>query len=491
MRPSAERRAQDCGCLAGIDAELRRQRRRRAHQLLLRPRVAHQMHEAVDGLGRRGEAADALLREQLARLPARLLAEPRRDDRLGQGRGGLVLVHDRRDPLRDLGAGGQRRRAVHDQDRVGLVARQQHLQRLAVSGRIGIADDVDRIAARPGRWAGRRRARVSCRSESWASVPPRSPSRSAASTPAPPPLVRIASRSPPSLGWRASISAALKRSPSLSHAQQAGAPEGGLVGGVRAGKRAGVRQRGLGAAGAPAGLDDDDGLGSRRAPGRRHELRRVGDRFHVEQDGAAVDVAGQVVEQIAEVDVGHVAERDHVREADAAPARPVDDGRDQRAGLGQEGEVARQGRAMGEAGVEADARQHETQAVGALHAQEVGRDASSIACLRSLRTPAVMTTAARVPFAPSSPISCGTVCGGVTITARSGAAGRASTEAWQSWPSMLLCFGLTSQIGAGEAAAQHVARGDQADAAGPRARADDRDRAGVQQIFKMADRHVA
>ena len=38
--------------------------------------------------------------------------------------------------------------------------------------------------------------------------------------------------------------------------------------------------------------------------------------------------------------------------------------------------------------------------------------------------PAVMTTAARVPLAPSSAMSAGMVAGGVTMTARSGAAGQ-------------------------------------------------------------------
>ena len=42
--------------------------------------------------------------------------------------------------------------------------------------------------------------------------------------------------------------------------------------------------------------------------------------------------------------------------------------------------------------------------------------------------PAVITTAARVPLAPSSAMSAGIVAGGVTMTARSGAAGSAATD---------------------------------------------------------------
>jgi hypothetical protein len=40
-----------------------------------------------------------------------------------------------------------------------------------------------------------------------------------------------------------------------------------------------------------------------------------------------------------------------------------------------------------------------------------------------------MTTTARVPLAPSSAISAGTVDGGVVITASSGASGSAATSA--------------------------------------------------------------
>ena len=89
-----EHRLHGRGCLGSIDIKPRGQRRRRAHQLFLRARVTHELHEPVDGLGRRGEAADALLREQLARLAAGLIAEPRRDHGLGPGRRCLVTVGD-------------------------------------------------------------------------------------------------------------------------------------------------------------------------------------------------------------------------------------------------------------------------------------------------------------------------------------------------------------------------------------------------------------
>ena len=214
----------------------------------------------------------------------------------------------------------------------------------------------------------------------------------------------------------------------LAHAQHARAPERGFIGGIAARQRARVRLRRLGAGRAAARLDDDDRLGSRGASRGRHELRRVGDRLHVQQDGAALRVAGQVVEQIAEIDVGHIAERDDVGEADVAAARPIDDARDQGSRLREEGDVAGQRRRTrswrsSRCAAASGQRSWVLECAGCM-----GRAASSIACLRSSRMPAVMTTAARVPFAPSSSISAGSVGGGVTRTARSGARGSAATE---------------------------------------------------------------
>ena len=106
------------------------------------------------------------------------------------------------------------------------------------------------------------------------------------------------------------------------HAQHAGAPEGGVVDRIGAGQRAGVRGGGARALGMPARLDHDHRLHARRGPRRGHELARVGDHLDVEQDRPGRGVVGQVVEHVAEVDVGHVAERDQVREADAARRSP-------------------------------------------------------------------------------------------------------------------------------------------------------------------------
>ncbi len=126
----------------------------------------------------------------------------------------------------------------------------------------------------------------------------------------------------------------------IEHAQEPGAPEGGVVDRVGAGERAGMgrgRLRGLRVA---ARLDHDDGLRARRGARGGHELARIADRFDVEQDRAGRAVGGEVVEAIAEIDVDLVAEGDDGGEADTALRRPFDEPRRDGARLRDEGEIA-------------------------------------------------------------------------------------------------------------------------------------------------------
>ncbi len=79
--------------------------------------------------------------------------------------------------------------------------------------------------------------------------------------------------------------------------------------------------------------------------------------------------------------------------------------------------------------------------LGPMRRSRCGFAASNIFCCSarprspSSPKPAVITTAALVPRAPSSDTSPGTVSGGVTITARSGASGRLATSAKTGRPS--------------------------------------------------------
>ena len=81
-------------------------------------------------------------------------------------------------------------------------------------------------------------------------------------------------------------------------------------------------------------------------------------------------VARKVVEQIAKIGVCHIAERDDMGKADVAAARPIYDARDQGSRLREKGDVTGQRRKR-ETGIQADAGQHETNAVRSLNAKGV------------------------------------------------------------------------------------------------------------------------
>ena len=60
-----------------------------------------------------------------------------------------------------------------------------------------------------------------------------------------------------------------------------------------------------------------------------------------------------------------------MRKADIASASPIDDRRDQSSRLRYEREITRQRWLVGKAGVDADARQHQAEAIGTLDTQQV------------------------------------------------------------------------------------------------------------------------
>ena len=156
----------------------------------------------------------------------------------------------------------------------------------------------------------------------------------------PPPLVRMASRLPgnglhPSerLGRR-------EQFVEIEHPQQAGAAERRVVDRIGAGERAGVGLRRLGALRMAAGLDHDHRLDPRGGARRRHELARIVDRLDVEQNRAGRAIEREEIEQVAEIDIDLVAERDHRRKTDPVRRRPFDQARGDGAGLRDQGEIA-------------------------------------------------------------------------------------------------------------------------------------------------------
>ncbi len=95
------------------------------------------------------------------------------------------------------------------------------------------------------------------------------------------------------------------------------------------------------------------------------------DRFDVEQDRVRVRVARQMVDEVAEIDVGAVADRDELREADAARFRPVEHRGDQRPRLRDERDAARQRVDVRKARIQPDARNEQPDAVRPEDAQQM------------------------------------------------------------------------------------------------------------------------
>ena len=279
------------------------------------------------------------------------------------------------------------------------------------------------------------------------------------------------------------------------HAQHTGAPEGGVVDRISAGQRSGVRSRGARALGMPTCLDHDHRLHTRCGPARRHELARAGNHLDVQQDRPGLGIAGEVVQHVAEVDIGHVAKRDQVREADAARRRPVDRGGHYRARLSNQGEVPRQRIDRRKAGVQADTRHHDAEAVGPDDAHELmlagiehrlAQDASR--CLAFLEP------------GGDHDRGFGAAPGEIGDDAGHRLGGRADHgkirdqgQARDIWIGEHALDGAVLRIDRHdrpvEAAAEQVAGHQRADRAGLLARADQGDRLGPEQELQIADRH--
>jgi hypothetical protein len=274
----------------------------------------------------------------------------------------FVLVGDRDDLLGDLVRAADGRGGVHDQHRVHFRRLEQDLHGVGVALPGSIADDVDRVGARPGRrqhpvqlghgLVGQRRQGPAQVDQV---VDRHHPDAAAVGQDGQPLAVQAAL-----------VGDGLHRLEQLLqvvHPQDAGAAEGGVVDVVGPGQGAGVGGGGLGALGHAAGLDGQHRLVAGGGAGRRDELAGVADGLDVEQDGADVRMGAQIVDGVAEVDVEVVAQGDEMREADAARRGPVQHRRAQGAGLADEGHLAGLGRLVQETGVETQAGHQQADAV--------------------------------------------------------------------------------------------------------------------------------
>ena len=158
----------------------------------------------------------------------------------------------------------------------------------------------------------------------------------------------------------------------VENAQDARAAKGGGEDVIGAGQRPGVRKGGLRALGMAAGLDRDHRLRAGAAPCRGHEFRRVRDPFNIKEDRAAHDLARQIVQHVAEIHVGGIADRDHMAKSHAFHGGPIEHCGHQGARLRDERDIAALGEGLREAGVEVQVWHLDAQAVRADDAQEIG-----------------------------------------------------------------------------------------------------------------------
>ena len=335
--------------VGGVDRMVRDRdtRRRRLHQVLLVPPVAHQMHEGADRLGRAFEGCDPVLGKEVA---GRLDAAP--PEPVGQNRGAAMAPDHVDDRLGDLVGIGDRRGAEDRERRVVAFARQERFQGLGIALAGRVADDVDRVRPRPvgGQETVQRLDRLGRKV--------RKPTAEG--------LQRIdghdagaAAIGDDGQPVAANANAGGERRRRLEHFFQFRDPQeprprkGRVIDDVGAGQRAGMAVGGFRAGGRAAGFDDDDRLGTRRGARGRHELLRVSDVLHIKEDRSRCPVGRQIIEQIAEIDVAHIPQRDDMGKADAPFRGPIEHGRDDRPGLGDEGDIAFVGRQMGKARIDA------------------------------------------------------------------------------------------------------------------------------------------
>ena len=114
-----------------------------------------------------------------------------------------------------------------------------------------------------------------------------------------------------------------------------------------------------------AGFDDHDRLDSGGGARRRHELAGILDRFDVEQDGLGLFIQREVIEQIGDIDVELVADRNDSGKADGALRRPIHHARGNGAGLRDQRQISRSRHVRGKARIETDAGHHDAQAIRA------------------------------------------------------------------------------------------------------------------------------
>ncbi len=301
-----------------------------------------------------------------------LAAHPARQHRFARGRG------ERGEAPGRLGRVGHRLRRERHEQAVAVRIIGCDRERLRVAFRIGVAEDVDRVAVAPVRRQHlverlqRRRGQLGQLATEGDQGVGGEHARSAGVG---------------DDGQARSGGARLLRQ-HLGHieqvgngvdAQHAAAAEYRVEHVVRAGERTGMRGGGLGRGRGAPRLDHDDRLGQRDLACGGDERARIADGLHVDHDAVRVRVVAEIIDQVAPVDVEHRADRDAGAEADVLAETPVEHRGKQRAALADKGDRAwarhraRKGRIQVRPGA------HHAEAIRADEAQLAARSVGDLA----------------------------------------------------------------------------------------------------------------
>ena len=127
--------------------------------------------------------------------------------------------------------------------------------------------------------------------------------------------------------------------------------------------------------GTTAAFNHQDRLVSRSAARGGDKPTRVAKMLEVKQNGAGLAVAGQKVQQVIDINVQAIAQRDEVGKPHLALLRPVKDGIRDGGRLRDKGQFTAMDRDRREAGVQALPRRQQSQAVRAEQAHLIARGA--------------------------------------------------------------------------------------------------------------------
>ena len=323
-----------------------------------------QIRKHLDRRLRRGEVGNARLLEQLAAFGDLAFAHPAGQYRLV----GLLRHLDHR--LRGFCRLGHCLRRQHGQYAIDAGVGQTGLDGGVITRGAGIADDINRVAMRPGR---RQRLieLIQCRfgqlGQTDADIDRQIGRHHTGAAAVGDDGEAVADR----LDMRRKRARASEQLHDRLHPHHAGAAHQRIEHRVGAGQRAGMRLRRLGTGFMPADLDHHDRFQARDGAQRTHEAARVANAFDIKQDALGLRVISQVIENLAEVDIGGGAGRNHAGKTDAVGFRPVQHRGTQRTGLRDQRQIAGQRGAQCESCIQTDRRALDTQAVGADEADAV------------------------------------------------------------------------------------------------------------------------